>query len=247
MNLNPSKASKLFAVSFATAAIALAAAAQAQDASGARDSVAREDAHPSNNQPVSFTDAQSFRVLETLLDFSDEHGVTAAATERIQTGQLTIKYRPPAGASRPSASVQPNTSADSTAGYADCDIRAHNPHAGQGPGGVRMVKAKANGDCTFTWTGPAYEPPVIVWNLYMLLREGGDTVGSVRHPREGEEVDWEQNGPNATQVFHDEGACENGYYTNAISLHIILPAGWYLSTTTNPVATASRSASVGNC
>ncbi len=110
-----------------------------------------------------------------------------------------------------------------------------------------MVKAKASGRCTFNWTGPADGPPVIVWDLYMLLREGGDTVGSARHRRSGYDVDWKQNGPEATQVCHDEGACENGYYTNAIGLNILLPAGWYLSTTSNPVATASRSASVGDC
>jgi len=247
MKPDSSKASMLLSVSFGAALIVFASTAPAQEASSARNPVSHDRADSSNHQSVSFTDAQSFRVLEVLLDFSDQHGVTAAATERIQTGQLTIKYQPPARAGKPSASVQPNTSAGSTAGYVECDIAAHNPHAGQGPENVRMVKAKANGQCEFNWTGPAYGPPVIVWDLYMLLRESGTTVGSAQHTRVGEEVEWEQNGPEATQVFHDDGLCENGYYTNAIQLHITLPTGWYLSTTENPVATASRSASVGNC
>ena len=142
---------------------------------------------------------------------------------------------------------QPTTLVGGTAGYVECDIRAHNPHAGQGPNNVRMVKAKANGTCTFNWTGPAAGPPVIVWQLYMLLRVSETTVGSAGHTRVGYEVEWEQDGADATQVFHDEGACENGYYTNAISLDIELPTGWYLTNASNPIATAIRNASVTRC
>lgn len=244
--MNISRAIKLFVVSLSAAVAVFTSGAQAPDSSAARYPVSHHDAYPPD-RPVPFTDAQRFRILEIMLDLSDAHGFTDAVTDRIQTGQITVMHRPPAESGGRSASVLPDTSANSTAGYVECDIQAHNPHAGQGPGNVRMVKAKASGECEFNWTGPAYGPPVIKWDLYMLLRKSGTTVGSAKHTRFGYEVDWRQNPPDATQVFRDDGACENGYYTNAIALHIVLPTGWYLSDKQNPVDTATRSASVSNC
>lgn len=239
-------ATKLTAIMFG-AAVAVSTAAQVQDSSGGVDFVSRDDAYPPTEQPVHFSDEQRFRVLEMMLDFSDAHGFTGSVTDRIQTGQVTVKYQPPADSGERSATVFADVSAGGIAGYVECDIQAHNPHAGQGPGGKRMVKAKASGGCEFNWTGPAEGPPIIKWDLYMLLRKSGSTVGSSRHTRYGLEVEWRQNPPDATQVFHDDGACENGYYTNFVGLNITLPGGWYLVNASNPIYTASRSASVGNC
>ena len=66
MKPDSSKASMLLSVSFGAALILFASTAPAQEASSARNPVSHDHADSSNHQSVSFTDAQSFRVLGTL-------------------------------------------------------------------------------------------------------------------------------------------------------------------------------------
>lgn len=196
-------------------------------------------------QPVNFSDEQRLRVLEILLEFADAHGITASMDDVVHTGPIYIKTHEPADWSgEPSAT--PAYGGGGTAGYVECTLQAHSPHKGTSAG---VVKAKSEGNCDFTPTGPGEPPPVIKWDLYMLLNDGGDTVGYADHTRFGYHPKWKANAPDnqGTQVFREDGACVNGFYTNGSAIEITLPGGWYLTNAENPLATAVRSAFVINC
>lgn len=145
-----------------------------------------------------------------------------------------------------------------------CEMNAHNPHAGSGPNGVRMVKAKSDGECHIVPTGQGAPPApsTVDWSLNMALMKRQWVVlgpingyyylpvGWASHERDGTwNPEWEQNpsgGHDGTQVFHGFGSCSNGSYRNVSSLWIDLP--WPFSTPTfGFLGLRIKTASVTSC
>lgn len=53
-------------------------------------------------------------------------------------------------------------------GNISCSISVHNPHAGSGPGGSTVVKAKSSGSCNYIHVFGT-PPPTIGWDLTQVL------------------------------------------------------------------------------
>ena len=130
------------------------------------------------------------------------------------------------------------------AGDVSCTIQAHYPHAGSGPSGTE-VKAKSDGYCFFTHTGPGPQPPTIQWDLSQGLNriEGHRTTNTwtITHTRNGLNPQW---GDSGTQIF--TGRCENGRYLHSNSMWVTAPSGW-VYTGPNPIQFDTVHNSITEC
>jgi hypothetical protein len=157
------------------------------------------------SQPISFSFNVAFKRVETTLDRSENDSWAVNA-------------------------------ASSGAGTIGCtNIQAHNPHAGSGPGGTTVPKAKASGKCTYVH-GTGTPPPSVTWNLTQTLKELDLATGlftgqwNAIHPKSGYVVEWFQNpgnpaGQNGTQVFGDCPPTER-LFSHDVRVFVQAPSGW---------------------
>ena len=148
------------------------------------------------------------------------------------------------------------------AGIVTCSVQAQSPHAGEGPGRIRMIKAKANAECDFIWTGPAPAPPTIGWSLNMSLARRNTAsflgfpiwrwvaVGHARYLQNGLSPNWTPDPvsgtASGTQVFHSMGLCGNGTYRNTVAVYVIPP--WpYVYTGYGAIGAEQRNREVSEC
>ena len=87
------------------------------------------------------------------------------------------------------------STASTVVGKARCTIRAHNPHAGDGPGIRISTKAKADGSCQLIPTGNGPLPPAdeMWWLALLTLKQYSIPVGLGYYFRTGHRVRWTQN------------------------------------------------------
>lgn len=112
-------------------------------------------------------------------------------------------------------------------GNISCSINAHYPHAGSGPGGSTVVKAKSSGSCNYIHAFGT-PPPTMGWDLtQVLLRVIGwgfppmiDHQTAV-HTRNGLSESWSAS---SAQIFHP--SCINGNYSHLNMVYVIPPPGW---------------------
>ena len=131
-------------------------------------------------------------------------------------------------------------------GNVGCDIAAHNPHAGSGPGGSRVVKAKSSGTCEYIEVYPP-GPPYISWTLWQgLIRNpsgpfAGDQNWVTYHDRQGLDVAWSSS---STQVFAND--CINDFYLHYDFVIFNVPPPWYVFGP-NYFILGTSTATVNNC
>ncbi|MYB38620.1 MAG: hypothetical protein F4Y26_14805 [Gammaproteobacteria bacterium] len=106
-----------------------------------------------------------------------------------------------------------------------CSINVQNPHAGSGPGGRTVVKAKSSGSCTLTptWNGPPPPASDMRWTLVQQLY-GEGKLAMRAHIRTGYSPVWSAS---STQVFLDD--CVNGDYTQFAGIFPDPPWPWQYS------------------
>ncbi|MGB2119657.1 MAG: hypothetical protein ACPH96_06050 [Porticoccaceae bacterium] len=132
-------------------------------------------------------------------------------------------------------------------GNISCSINAQNPHAGSGPGGSTVVKAKSSGSCNYIHV-VGTPPPTIGWDLtQVLLRVIGlgfppmiDLQTAV-HTRNSLNAVWSAS---STQVFHP--SCINGSYSH-FDLVYVTPPGWVYTGPQPITIPNSATALVSNC
>lgn len=112
------------------------------------------------------------------------------------------------------------------AGNVTCSFNVQAPHAGSGPGGSFVVKAKSNGTCNYQHVS-GQMPPTITWDLNQVLVDhgeignGGPNVANEFHVRNGLSTTWSAS---SAQVFFS--TCNNGLYSHADFMFVYPPAGW---------------------
>ena len=127
-----------------------------------------------------------------------------------------------------SAPTQEKGAAKGGGGNVSCSINTESPHAGAGPGGTRVVKAKSSGSCEYIH-GFGEMPPTLGWDLQMNLVDmnfdpysgQGPAITIANHVRNGLTVQW---GASTAQVFLT--TCVNGTYFHGDVVWIVPPAGW---------------------
>ena len=133
-------------------------------------------------------------------------------------------------------------------GNISCSINVQNPHAGSGPGGSTVVKAKSSGSCNYIHVFGT-PPPTIGWDLtQVLLRVIGfgfppmiDLQTAV-HTRNSLNAVWSAS---STQVFHP--SCINGSYSHFDLVYVVPPSGW-VYTGPQPITIPNpATALVSNC
>ncbi|MEM1156306.1 MAG: hypothetical protein AAGI44_19395 [Pseudomonadota bacterium] len=132
-------------------------------------------------------------------------------------------------------------------GNVTCNINVQNPHAGSGPGGSRVVKAKSSGSCTYVHVYGS-PPPWVKWDLTQALFRivsawpvTLDTQTAV-HSRTSLNPVWSAS---SAQVYHPN--CINDSYMHINTVFIIPPPGW-VYTGPQPVEVPNgASAVVNNC
>lgn len=144
----------------------------------------------------------------------------------------------------------------------DCDISAHNPHAGRDLLRVRVSKAKSSGECTITPIGwPVPLPEMVNWNLSMILGRRTSLpwpigflsyyapVGAASHPKVGYSVAWPpdrtRNVP-GTQVIEFSHRCLNGDFQNSTTVWLRVPRPWFVHNF-GLVLIRVKQASISNC
>ena len=133
-------------------------------------------------------------------------------------------------------------------GNISCSINVQNPHAGSGPGGSTVVKAKSSGSCNYIHV-VGTPPPTIGWDLtQVLLRVIGlgfppmiDLQTAV-HTRNSLNAVWSAS---STQVFHP--SCINGSYSHFDLVYVTPPPGWVYTGTQPITIPNSATALVSNC
>ena len=113
-------------------------------------------------------------------------------------------------------------------GIASCTIKAHRPHAGEGPTGSMITKAKAEGSCHLTATGEGPLPPKneMMWLAFLTLQQTWTPVGWAYYFRTGHRVQWRQNpydGFPGTQVYRADNRCVNGLYGHLAEAYVLPP------------------------
>ena len=133
-------------------------------------------------------------------------------------------------------------------GNLSCIINVQNPHAGSGPGGSTVVKAKSSGTCNYIHVFGT-PPSTIGWDLtQVLLRVIGlgfppmiDLQTAV-HTRNSLNAVWSAS---STQVFHP--GCINGSYSHFDLVYVTPPPGW-VYTGPQPITIPNpATAVVSNC
>ncbi len=121
----------------------------------------------------------------------------------------------------------PATTSEFSGGNVSCSINIQYPHAGSGPGGSRVVKAKSAGTCAYEHV-VGTPPPTITWELFQTLTRlepGGQfptiVTFSNEAPRTGLSVTWSAS---STQVFAN--SCKNGFYAHTNLVYVVPPPGW---------------------
>lgn len=112
-------------------------------------------------------------------------------------------------------------------GNISCSINVQNPHAGSGPGGSTVVKAKSSGSCNYIHVYGT-PPPTIGWDLTQVLLRvlGGGfppmiDIQTAVHTRNSLNAVWSAS---STQVFHP--SCINGSYSHLDLVYVVPPSGW---------------------
>lgn len=131
------------------------------------------------------------------------------------------------------------------AGNVTCNINPQFPHAGSGPGGSRVVKAKSAGFCNYTHSGPGAAPPTIKWELVQTLI-GSAALQIVVLVQKT----WVRNGlhpvwsASSSQIF--SSSCTNADYFHADLVWVTPPPGWtYIGP--NPISFPGVFTPVTNC
>lgn len=145
----------------------------------------------------------------------------------------------------------PGFTAYAVVGRARCTIRAHNPHAGDGPGLRISTKAKANGSCQLIPTGEGPLPPEdeMWWLALLTLKQHSNPVGLAYYFRSGHRVRWTQNpsqGYPGTQVFRNNYACVNGLHEHVAEVYVLAP-GPFTYVGPDPIEDDQQSAIVSGC
>lgn len=133
-------------------------------------------------------------------------------------------------------------------GNVTCDINTQHPHAGSGPGGTTVVKAKSSGTCTYEhYFGN--QPPWIDWDLQQVLIHltnagpfGTPLTYFAWHGRTALDVRWSAS---SAQVFST--SCVNGDYHHADNVWVNPPPGWVYSGPQPIQIPNSKGAKVSNC
>jgi hypothetical protein len=146
----------------------------------------------------------------------------------------------------------PDTSRSSAAyipsGNVNCSINTQDPHAGSGPGGSTVVKAKSSGTCTYIHTGPGPQPPSIRWDLtqalfrVILVTPPSVDVQSAVHTRNSLNASWSAS---SAQIFHP--SCINDTYSHFDYVYVTPPSGWRYTGPQPIVIPNTAAATVSNC
>ena len=133
-------------------------------------------------------------------------------------------------------------------GNVTCSINVQNPHAGSGPGGSLVVKAKSSGSCNYIHV-QGTPPPTIGWDLtQVMLRIVGTgyppevDVQTAVHTRNSLNPVWSAS---STQVFHP--SCINGSYSHFDYVFVIPPPGWAYTGPQPITIPNTATALVSNC
>lgn len=156
----------------------------------------------------------------------------------------------------PVSFIPPTSTSDSTSraaaasggGNVTCNINTQFPHAGSGPGGSRVVKAKSSGSCQYIH-GYGTPPPWVKWDLTQSLvgilgtwPNVTVTTETAVHTRTSLNPVWSAS---SAQVFSPN--CINGPYSHYDQVFITPPPGWTY-TGPQPIAVPSGAGiDVNNC
>ena len=116
-----------------------------------------------------------------------------------------------------------------------CTGRAHNPHRSRDSG---TVKAKGDGNCTYTPIIDWLTPPM-VWSFKMALSRPVDQrIWHATHRTTDQNPVWEQNrgGWNGSGTQVDSNQCVNGTYNLVIDIDLFVPWPWFVEITQPLVA-----------
>lgn len=165
---------------------------------------------------------------------------------------IPVSFLPLKPASIEGRSGAENTSGASTpggGGNISCNINTQNPHAGSGPGGTIVVKAKSSGTCQYDHVY-GQPPPTVGWDLMMMLmdyasnpnRLGIPMITTATHTRNGLNVTWSSS---SAQVF--SGGCVNGTYFHGDVVWVLPPPNWTYSGPQPITIPNGKGAVIGGC
>lgn len=147
------------------------------------------------------------------------------------------------------ATATNSASSDTSGGNVSCNINTQSPHAGSGPGGTWVVKAKSSGTCDYEHIVGQLPPP-ITWDLQMALMDyasnpnplGIPEMTTATHRRIGLNVAWSAS---SAQVF--SSTCVNGSYFHVDVVWVVPPSGWTYVGPQPITIPNGKSAIVGGC
>jgi hypothetical protein len=110
----------------------------------------------------------------------------------------------------------------SSGGNIRCDVMPENPHAGSGPRGRTVVKAKSDGLCSYIHIHGT-PPPTMTFDLRMVLVQLSNGSSSVNrtHRRTGLTTRWS---PRTAQLWY--ATCINARYSHFNAVWVFPPEGW---------------------